>query len=381
MLRSLGFKLTFGFIAVSLVATFLVVTIVRNSTFLGFDQFLLAANAEQGPPPGQQPPPPPNNRQGSNDGRRFEADTAAGNFEDVINASLFWGALGGTLLATAVGILMARQLIQPIKTLTVASQKLSDGELGYQVSVDAQDEIGDLARSFNQMSSELERSNHLRRQMTADIAHDIRTPLTVIAGYTEGLSEEKLSPSVATFQVMHAQVCLLQHLLDDLHTLSLSDGGDLVLQKQRVDPRALLERTAVTYLQQAEAQNITLRVNAPSDLPLVNVDIERMVQVFNNLVGNALRYTSAGGEIALEANEQAGRVVLRVCDTGAGIPAADLPNIFERFYRADHARQRTDTQSSGLGLAIAKAIVEAHGGRISVTSQPNVGTTFTILMN
>ena len=171
----------------------------------------------------------------------------------------------------------------------------------------------------------------------------------------------------------------LQHLLDDLRTLSLTDAGELTLNKQRIDPRALLERTAVTYLRQAEQHQIALRVEAPSDLPLVNVDVERLVQVLNNLVGNALRHTPDRGTVTLIGMEENGRVLLQVRDSGNGIAAQDLSNVFERFYRADDARQRTDDgHSTGLGLAIAKAIVEAHGGQISAASRLNQGSTFTI---
>lgn len=385
-MRSLGIKLTLSFVVVTLIATLLVVFIVSTQTFSGFVQFLNDPNANvvlAAPPPPRANANAPNNPNNPprNDGRRFEPNTAAGNFEDTVKTSLLVGVISGTLLAMLVGVVLARQLIRPIKTLTAASHKLAAGELGYQVTPKTKDEIGELTEAFNHMSRDLAHAHQLRQQMTADIAHDIRTPLTVIAGYTEGLSDGKMTPSVGTFTVMHEQVQLLQHLLDDLRTLSLTDAGELTLNKQRIDPRALLERTAVTYLHQAEQHQIALRVDAPSDLPLVNVDVERMVQVLNNLVGNALRHTPDQGKVTLIGKVENGRVVLQVFDTGNGIAAQDLPNVFERFYRVDDARQRTDGHSTGLGLAIAKAIVEAHGGQISVISKLDQGTTFTIRMS
>jgi len=428
--RSLGIKLTLAFIGVTLAATILVAVIVSNSTFSSFINYvdsetsqLIGDATDQGavtagegkdsdpsdvvpaaprnnngpeprpgsdgrselppprpgidPPPGANPPPlVPRPRR--DDGRRFEPDTAAGDFEDAVNLGVVWGIASGVLLAAAAGIIIARQVIRPVKRLTAASQLLAEGELGYQVTPTTRDEIGELTLAFNRMSRDLARSKELRQQMMADIAHDLRTPLTVIAGYTEGLSEGKMVPAQSTFVVMHEQVQHLQHLLDDLRILSLSDAGELVLDRRAVDPRALLERTAVTYLQQAEKQQIQLRVNAPYDLAPVNVDVERMVQVFNNLVGNALRYTAENGEILLAGHQEGQRIILQVQDNGSGIAPNDLPNLFERSYRTDDARQRTDVNATGLGLAIAKAIVETHDGRISVTSALGQGTTFTI---
>jgi two-component system, OmpR family, sensor histidine kinase BaeS len=159
--------------------------------------------------------------------------------------------------------------------------------------------------------------------------------------------------------------------------LSLADAGELPLNRRAVDPAALLERTGLAYIDQAEQHGVALRVEAPESLPSIAVDTDRMTQVLNNLVSNALRYTSQGA-IVLTASAQAQRVQIQVRDSGSGIEPADLAFIFDRFYRADKARQRSDSVESGLGLAIAKAIVEAHGGTIAVDSTPGVGTTFTL---
>ena len=176
---------------------------------------------------------------------------------------------------------------------------------------------------------------------------------------------------------MHGEVEHLQRLVEDLRVLSLADAGELSLQRRLVDPAALLERTGLAYIVQAEEQGIGLRVDAPAQLPSIDVDTDRMTQVLNNLVANALRYTTQG-EIVLGAWAGDAHVSIQVRDSGSGIAADDLPYIFDRFYRADKARQRTDGPTSGLGLAITKAIVEAHGGSIMVESQSGVGTAFTI---
>jgi two-component system, OmpR family, sensor histidine kinase BaeS len=236
--------------------------------------------------------------------------------------------------------------------------------------------------------------------MTADLAHDLRTPLSILRGYTEGLQDGRLQGSSMLYTIMHGEVQHLQRLVEDLRVLSLADAGELPLNRRSVDPSALLERTGLAYIDRAEQQGITLRVEPAEGLPSIAVDTDRMTQVLNNLVSNALRYTPEGGAITLSAAQEtkndrpntkdegsaaqpfvlrpSSLVVLRVSDTGSGIAAEDLPFIFDRFYRADKARQRADSNESGLGLAIAKAIVEAHGGRLAVDSQPGAGTSFMI---
>jgi two-component system sensor histidine kinase BaeS len=298
------------------------------------------------------------------------------------------------LIALILGVLLARTLTRPIRELTAATQAMARGKLDQRVTVRSRDEIGELATSFNQMSADLAHASQLRKQMTADLAHDLRTPLSILLGYTEGLQDGRLHGSSTLYTIMHGEVEHLQRLVEDLRVLSLADAGELPLNRRAVDPSALLERTGLAYIDQAEQQGIALRVEPNEALPSIMVDTDRMTQVLNNLVSNALRYTTQG-EIVLSAGQQTsgeGRkandessaaqpcVVLRVRDTGSGIEADDLPFIFDRFYRADQSRQRIDSNASGLGLAIAKAIVEAHGGTLAVESRPNVGTTFTITL-
>ncbi len=256
---------------------------------------------------------------------------------------------------------------------------MARGKLDQRVVVRSRDEIGELAASFNQMSIDLARASQLRKQMTADLAHDLRTPLSILRGYTEGLQDGRLNGSTKLFTIMHGEVEHLQRMVEDLRVLSLADAGELPLNKRSVDPRALLERAGLAYIMEAEQQGVALRVETPENLPSISVDTDRMAQVLNNLVSNALRYTHAG-EIVLQAQSDHGEVQLQVRDTGSGIAAEDLPFIFDRFYRADKARQRSDSVTSGLGLAITKAIVEAHDGSIRATSQLNHGTTFTITL-
>ncbi len=226
-MRSLSTKLTLTIGGVAIVAMLLMLLIVTYSTFNGFDEFI----ADLIPvTPNQLIPPPPqggqdNDRDNNQSSRRDKSDTPAGDFEDSVYQGVVIGLGGGVLLALGVGGVLARQLIRPIHKLTTAAQTLADGQLGYQVPVTTEDEIGELTRAFNQMSQDLAHSEHLRQQMTADIAHDIRTPLTVIAGYTEGLSHGKTKGSPQTYRVMHQQVEQLQRLLEDLRTLSLCSSA------------------------------------------------------------------------------------------------------------------------------------------------------------
>jgi two-component system sensor histidine kinase BaeS len=281
------------------------------------------------------------------------------------------------LIALVLGSLLARTLTRPVRELTAATRAMAAGRLDQQVQVRSRDEIGQLAVSFNQMTSDLAQASQARKQMTADLAHDLRTPLTILRGYTEGLKDGRIQGNPALYGVMHREVEHLRHLVEDLRVLSLADAGELPLNRRAIDPSALIERAGLAYIVQAEQSGLALQVSPISDLPSIMVDTDRMTQVLNNLVSNALRHT-AHGAITLSACHEGAHIRLRVSDTGSGIAPEDLPHIFDRFYRADKARQRDDSSASGLGLAIAKAIVEAHAGTISVESTLGQGTAFTI---
>jgi signal transduction histidine kinase len=297
--------------------------------------------------------------------------------------AITYSALGAVGLALLLGALLARTLTRPIRELTDATKAVARGELGQQVSVRTHDELGELAASFNQMSADLADSIWQRRQMTADIAHDLRTPLSVILGYTEALRDGKLQATPETFGIMHEEARHLSHLIDDLRTLSLADAGELPLTRQSVAPRELLNRAAAAHSTQAARNKVEIVVRAADDLPRVWIDPERMIQVLGNLLSNALRYTPSGGRIEISAVQRTvpgenPALQLQVRDNGSGISPADLPHIFERFYRGDTARSQSG--ESGLGLAIARSLVEMHGGQISAESAPREGTTITILL-
>jgi signal transduction histidine kinase len=281
-------------------------------------------------------------------------------------------------VAAVLGVLLARLITRPVRELTAAAQHIAAGDLTQQVPVRSRDELGVLTAQFNRMSADLARATELRRQMTADVAHDLRTPLTVIAGYLEALRDQVLRPTPERFATMYDETRLLLHLVDDLHTLSLADAGELPLERYPADPAQLLAGVAGLYRQAAEAQGVTLQVQA-APTPPVCVDAGQITRALNNLVSNALRHTPPGGLVCLAASIAVDTVLLTVTDTGEGIAPEHIPAIFERFYRADPSRQQ-NTGGSGLGLAIVRSIVEAHHGSVSVVSTLGEGTTFTIAL-
>ncbi len=298
------------------------------------------------------------------------------NFLSAINQVLLISAVLASIIALVLGVALARTLTRPIRDLTHATQAIAAGELGTQVLIRSKDELGGLADSFNKMSTDLAKATQARRQMTADIAHDLRSPLTVILGYTEALSDAKLEGTPEIFEIMHKEAGLLNRLIEDLRTLSLADAGELVLFPQMISPGVILERSASAYRPLCEQKGINLELRIEPNLPEVFVDPERMNQVLGNLMTNALRYTPANGNIVLGASGSPHDVELQVQDDGIGIPVEEQPFVFDRFYRADRAR--TYNNETGLGLAIAKSIVEAHSGAIRLQSEPGKGALFTI---
>jgi signal transduction histidine kinase len=294
-----------------------------------------------------------------------------------VQAAIWLSAGGAAVAALLLGVLLARAIARPVRELTAATRAVAEGELGHQVCVRSRDDLGELTLSSNQMSADLARPSKLRRQMTADIAHDLRTPLSIILGYTEALSAGKLNGTPEMYGAMHGEAQHLQRLTDDLRTLSRADAGELPLTKVQIAPHTLLKRTASVYSVQVEQGDITLQVAAAPDLPLLDIDPDRMAQVPKNLMDNALRHTEPGGQVTLAAESDARAVHLYVQDSGAGISPEDLPYVFERFYRGDEARQQQGSES-GLGLAIVRSLVEAHGGSISLESVVGQGTSLTI---
>jgi signal transduction histidine kinase len=307
----------------------------------------------------------------------FARSQAEANFLRRTNRLLIIGASGAIGLSLLLGIVLSRSFTQPIGELTRASQAIAAGDLEQQVPVRSEDELGELAQAFNQMSAQLARARDLRRQMTADIAHELRTPLSVILGQIDALDDGVVPPSPAAFEILRDETARLGRLVEDLRTLSRADAGELALERRLAAPARLLEQAAAAHRPLAMERAISIELQAPAGLPEVDVDPDRMAQVLGNLLSNALRHTPPGGEIKLAAGLTDGAIELRVQDSGPGVDPQDLPHLFDRFYRADRSRQR-ETGGSGLGLAIARTIVELHGGRIRAESAPGEGAAMII---
>ena len=302
----------------------------------------------------------------------FEGQPRELEFIERINLTLLYGALIGAVIALLLGVFLSRTITRPIRELTQATHAVSEGDLSQQVPVRSKDEIGELARAFNKMSTELSRSVNTRKQMTADIAHELRTPLSLILGHAEAVHDGVLQPTVENFEIIREEATRLEHLVNDLRTLSLADAGELSISTQVFEPQRLVLEVASLYQHRAQRKDIAIETDLGSRLSNIEVDPGRMTQVLTNIVDNALRHTPAGGRILLAAKETADFVELSVQDSGPGLQAEELARIFERFYRVDPSRQREDG-GSGLGLAIAKSIVQAHGGQLSAESEAGQG--------
>jgi signal transduction histidine kinase len=307
----------------------------------------------------------------------FRESRAAELFIERLTLILILGLIGATIVAVLLGIVIARSLTNPLAELTKATRAVAEGDLDQNVAVRSNDELGELAVSFNLMNANLARARDRRRQMTADIAHELRTPLSVILGHTEGIRDSVLEPSQEVINIVHEETLRLSSLVEDLRMLSLAEAGKLSLEYQAMSPEHLLKEAEAAHLPRAKRKKISIELKISPNLDQVNVDPGRIAQVLGNLIDNALRYTPEGGIILLQAEQSSDFVELRVQDSGPGIEAEELEHLFERFYREDESRQRAEG-GSGLGLAIAKSIVEDHGGHIRAESDPGQGLSIII---
>jgi len=298
-------------------------------------------------------------------------------FLDQINRALLLAGVLAGALSILLGLGLSRGLAAPLAHLTAAARRIASGDLSQRVPETGSAEVAALGQAFNQMATDLEKTDELRRNLMADVSHELRTPLSVIQGNLRAILDGVYHLEQAEIAVLYDETRLLNRLVDDLRELALAEAGQLRLERQPVAPADVVNRAMQSARAQAEARGIALQVDLPEHLPLVDVDSQRIGQVLGNLLNNALIHTPSGGEVVVAARVREPEVEVSVKDTGDGIPPEHLPYIFDRFYRADRSRA---TGSTGLGLAIAKQLVEAHGGRIEVESEVGRGTQFTFTL-
>ena len=302
-------------------------------------------------------------------------DPAVSRLASAVHRSLFWSGLtavgGGILL---IGLL-SRRILAPVQSLTAAAQRLGSGDLTQRVSGSAPGEIGQLARTFNNMAANLQMAEEQRRSLVADVAHELRTPLSNIQGYLEAVRDRLLEPDEATLNIIYQQVLHVVQLVEDLRLLALAEAGALRLHREPGSMSDLLRHAVEAFRPRAETKGVGLSLRVSPELPEVELDQTRIAQVVANLLDNALFHTPSGGTVTVSATSSDSRVTVSVADTGTGIPPQDLDQLFERFYRVDPSRTRA-TGGTGLGLTIARQLVEAHGGSIGVESAPGQGSRF-----
>lgn len=299
-----------------------------------------------------------------------------------VRRSLFWGAGLAALAALVIGLAMARSISLPLVRLRSAAERLRQGDMSLHVPETGSDEVAHLARAFNHLVRSLARQQELRRNFTADVAHELRTPLAVVRGHIEAMLDGVWEASPENLAALHAEIMRLVRLVGELEKLEAAESGTLDLVLTEVDLGELARRVLAAFGPSFEQKGVQVELEAAPGVPSVRGDEDRLSQVVWNLLSNALKFTPPGGRVTVRvlATRPAGghpAVRLAVTDTGPGIPPEDLPYIFERMFRV---RRRDREEGTGLGLAISQALARAHGGRIEVESQPGQGSTFTLVL-
>ncbi len=289
-----------------------------------------------------------------------------------VNWLLLLGGLVAALVAVAIGLVLARRATAPARALTRAAGALASGDRSQRVAATAGDEFGQMGRAFNQMADRIEREDLLRRQFASSVAHELRTPLAILRSQVEALQDGVVQATPKELASLHEEILRTSRLVDDLQTLASAEAAGFTLERQPVALRPLLERAVreLTALFAARQVRVHTRL---ADLVVVG-DPARLRQVAANLLSNALKFTAPGGRVRVELTGEGGQAVLRVADSGPGIPPEELPQVFDRFFRGSGVR----AGGSGIGLAVVRELVAAHGGSVEATSPPGAGATFTV---
>ncbi|GAA6391280.1 HAMP domain-containing sensor histidine kinase [Megasphaera sp.] len=308
---------------------------------------------------------------------------AESTYISAVHQSLLWVGLGMIGVSVVVSYFVVREIMRPLSTLTGAVQKVRTGSYGQTVSVERHDEVGVLTESFNEMSEELARNDKMRRQLFANIAHELRTPLAILQGNLEGMIDDIIPTDKKILLSMADETMRMGRLIQDLRDLSLAEINELTLHKEPADINVMLER-AVSMLQPlCDEKDLTVQLNLSRDLPSLVIDIDRINQVIYNLLNNAIRYIERGCAITVSTLpvrvDGKSYAQVQIADTGKGIAPKDLEHIFQYFYRSEQSRNRK-SGGSGIGLALAQQFIRSHGGNIWADSTVGKGTTFTFIL-
>jgi histidine kinase len=374
-LRShLSAKLLVSYLVIIALLVFIIVSATQFTLPGAFDRHLGGMGPQiigQDRPPGGNPPP-----------RRPDMMLELyNNFRASFNDALTYALLASGLAALLVSLFFSRSVVAPLRAMMKASQRIAEGHYDERVRITGSDELAQLGERFNSMTERLEQTETMRRQLLGDVSHELRTPLTAIGGYMEGLIDGVLPATPETYEQVRHEALRLGRLVDDLQELSRVESGSFQLDLRPLSLSAPLETTAKRLSRQFDEKGVALSLSLPPELPPVLADEDRLTQVLTNLLGNALAYTPAGGEVSVSAQRAGGEVWVSIKDSGVGIPAEHLAHIFDRFYRVDASRSRGAGGGSGIGLTIARRLVEAHGGRIWAESEgEGKGSVFTFTL-
>lgn len=299
-------------------------------------------------------------------------------FQDAVRAALVIAIATAALAAIVTSIALSARLSRPIGRLAWASRRIASGRYAERVPISSDDEIGQLAESFNTMAASLESTERRRLQLVGDVAHELRTPIATLDGYLEGLEDGVIKPSQSTWKLLRGETSRLSRLVNDLQELWRAEARQLSLSLTTVDVETELAAAAGRFTTHATEQGVELRIAIDPGHPRARADVERFGQIIDNFLSNAIRYSPAGGVVTLSAGREGDRVVVRVADQGPGLTGEQLERVFERFYRVDPSRSRA-MGGSGIGLAIARALAEAMGGGVEAYSEgEGRGATFVV---
>lgn len=369
----LAWKVFLSYVLVVLVGAIILITAASLSVPAAFERHMASMNEIM------------NNANAMGNNQQMQSELFS-QYTTAVYEAVTYAALAALIAAILASFFISRQVVTPMLHMMSLSQRIAEGEYQERLALpggqqaDQTDELGQLALRFNQMADKLEKTETMRRQLIGDVTHELRTPLTAVKGYLEGLMDGVLPADPETYEQIHSEIDRLQRLVNDLQELSRVEAGAIQLNLAPVPPERLIERIQSTFGRQFEDKNIQLVTDVETGLPNLFVDKDRIIQVLTNLAGNALQYTPNGGKVSISVRREKSEILFAVKDTGIGISTEQLTFIFNRFYRTDKSRNRA-SGGSGIGLTIAKALVQAHQGKIWAKSNgEGEGSTFSFLI-